>query len=109
MATVSNEWVKAVPPPASMYWRRVRQRAFELGSDGCTGVSELFKESCLEHDIHWRTGATIDGHTITTAQANTRFRLVIQSRSRFGVFSPISWIRYLGVSLGQHILKHESV
>ena len=106
---VSNTWIHAVPPAHSLYWRRVRQRAFELGSDGCTCVSELFKESCLEHDIHWRTSKTIDGHDITTAQANTRFRLVIQSRSRFGRFSPISWIRYAGVSLGGRFLKHESV
>ena len=106
--TVDDVWIRNVPPPDSFYWEHVRTVAKEMQSDGCTVVSDIFIDSCYEHDIHWRTGRTIYGVPITTAQANERFRRVIQSRSKVGVLSPVSWIRWAGVSVGGLFLKHKS-
>jgi hypothetical protein len=105
---VSNRWINTVPPEDDPYWERVRFVAEQIGSDGCSFVKDWFLDSCREHDIHWRTGATLDGAAITTRQSNTRFRLVIQSRSKFGVFSPLSWWRWAGVSLGGIFIDHKS-
>lgn len=106
--TVNDFWTDNVPPESSPYWTIVRKVAGILKSDGCTGVKDYFLDACLEHDIHWRTGRTVFGVSITTGQANRRFRKVIQSRSRFGRFSPMSWWRWAGVSIGAKFLKHES-
>jgi hypothetical protein len=106
--TVDNTWIDKVPPEASDYWRQVRFVANRLQSDGCTGVADIYLDACLEHDIHWRLGTTIYSVPITTAQANRRFRKVIQSRSRLGRFSPISWVRFLGVTIGAHFIPHNA-
>lgn len=90
------------------YWTRIRARAKELGSDGCTKAKDWHVECCYEHDIHWRTGKTLDGDPITTAEANARFRECIQNRSRLGRFSHMSWVRWVGVSIGALFMKHES-
>ena len=74
-----------------VYWWIIKKVAQDLGSDGCTGVPEFHQECCLEHDVHWRTGLTVLGQPITDRQANRRFRQCIQSRSRFGRFSPMAW------------------
>lgn len=94
-----EKWISQVPPLTSNYWCRVKRRARELDSDGCTLVSDIFILACWEHDIHWRLGATLYGTPISMSQANRRFRLVIQRFSRFGRFSPVSWIRWAGVSI----------
>lgn len=96
---VTEDWIRDVPLESAPYWGRVRHVARQLGSDGCTGVKDWYLDSCFEHDIHWRLGQTIDGYLISIAEANTRLRLVIQSRSRFGVLSPLSWGRYVGTSI----------
>jgi ferredoxin len=117
--TVDNTWIDNVPPRESSYWTQVRAKAAELQSDGCTGVSDICIDSCYEHDIHWRTGQTIYGVDITTAQANRRFRKVIEARfaehdNRVmrALATPIgygfAWGRFLGVSIGGHFLKHKS-
>jgi hypothetical protein len=100
--------VRDIPPEDDIYWFQVRIIADMMRSDGCTGVAEFYRDSCLEHDIHWRTGRTIHGLPLTTAQSNTRFRLVIQSRSRLGRFSPLSWWRYVGVSIGALFIAHKT-
>ena len=82
------------------YWDRIRQRAEELHSDGCTGVPEFYHDCCLEHDIHCRTGETLDGTPITRKEADAQFRRCIQNRSMFGCFSPLSWWRWVGVRIG---------
>ena len=81
------------------YWERVRDKAAELGTDGCTGATGAFLDCCLEHDVHWRTGKTLDGKPITKQEANTRLRACIQSRSIFGFYSPLAWWRWAVVSL----------
>lgn len=91
--------LRYIPPHYDPYWTKVRLRAKELKSDGCTVVSDFYLDSCLEHDIHWRTGKTLSGYALTERQANMRFRWVIQNRSIFGVWSPMSWGRWVGVSV----------
>lgn len=108
MARVSKHWITHPLPANSEYWDHVRFVATQLHSDGCTGVPEFYRDACLEHDIHWRTGRTTFDDTITTAEANTRFRRVIQSRSRLGRCSPLSWWRYAGVTIGARFLSHRS-
>jgi len=56
------------------YWQRVRARAAELGSDGCTSVSEWMQDCCLEHDVHCRTGMTLAGIPIDRFDADERFK-----------------------------------
>ncbi len=106
--SVNDTWIRTVPDCDSPYWRHVKVGALYLESDGCTLVSDLFLDACYEHDIHWRTGRTVYGNVITRKQANTRFRRVIQSRSRFGGCSPLSWVRWLGVSIGQWFIRPKS-
>lgn len=91
-------------PPLELAWTadyraRVRQRAAELRSDGCTGVPEFYQDACFEHDVHYRTGATLDGVPLTRADADRIFRHRIQAMSPFGVFSPMSWWRWAAVRL----------
>ena len=101
-------WTDNVPPAESPYWVAVRKVATQLKSDGCTGVADIYLDACLEHDIHWRTGHTLFGVPITTAQANRRFRKVIQARSPLGAWSPLSWWRWAGVTVGGVFLQHKS-
>lgn len=82
------------------YREWVEDTAAELGSDGCTGVSALYRFCCLEHDIHWRTGKRRDGREISEGESNEQFRSCIQRHSPFGWWSPLAWIRWLGVTFG---------
>lgn len=98
---------KPLPGPCNRpYWERVRHIAAELKSDGCTCVSEIFHDACLEHDIHWRTGRTVYGDPISCRDANARFRQQCQARSPLGKLSPLSLIRWLGVSVAAPFIYH---
>lgn len=83
----------------ALYWNRVRALARKLGSDGCTGVPEFYRDACLEHDVHYRTHRTVYGHGILKAEADRRFRQRIQEQSPLGRFCPLSWWRWLAVVL----------
>jgi hypothetical protein len=82
-------------------------RAEALGSDGCTGVPDWYLDACLEHDGHYAThvwcaytdeeGAFHPSYAISRETADLRFRHVIQTMSRFGRWSPLSWWRYAAV------------
>jgi hypothetical protein len=103
-----KKWIHTPEPKGDPYWDRVRAVAEGLHSDGCTLVADWYLDACYEHDIHWRTGQTLAGAKITTAEANTRFRRVIQSRSKLGRLNPVSWVRWVGVTLGARILDPAS-
>ena len=70
-----------------------------IKSDGCTGVKDYYRDCCVIHDLAYRGAVDPWGVSITRAQADTNLRLCIQSKSRLGVFSPLSWVRYAGVSV----------
>ena len=94
------DWeLRLVPPKGAYYWTRVRRVASRLGSDGCTGVPDFYLDSCLEHDIHYRTHHTLDGRRISRRQSDMRKRRVIQSRSPFGLLSPMAWWRWAGLRM----------
>lgn len=92
-------------PEDREYWAAVREWAKELDSDGCSWVIDFRRDTCLEHDAHWRTGYTMFGDRITKWQANVCFREAIQQRSWLGRWSPMAAIRFIGVSIGA--LFHE--
>lgn len=54
----------------------------------------MYVEACYEHDIHYRTHATVYGKSIKRRQADAVLRERIQSRSRFGCCSPMAWWRW---------------
>lgn len=89
-----------LPLTCAVYWRRVRMIAELLHSDGCTHVLDIYKESCLEHDVHYRLGRTINGAVLTRGDADRRFRQVIQQLSPFKKASPFAWWRWMFVRLG---------
>lgn len=80
------------------YWKAVADWAKD-NSDGCTGVPDYYIEACWEHDFHYKYAQTLYGDPITLEEANSRIRKAIQMRSKVRWFSPLSWIRYLGVSI----------
>jgi len=82
-----------------IYWERVKSRALQLKSDGCTGVPDWFLYSCEEHDIHYRTHKTILSDDLDRDQADYVLRRRVQQGSVFGWLSPISWIRWTGVRI----------
>lgn len=82
-----------------VYWSRIKEKADELGSDGCSGVPDFYRWTCWEHDIHYRTHAFLSGDTIDKATADYIFRVRIQQGSFWGKFSPMSWWRWIGVAL----------
>lgn len=79
------------------YWDRVRNRAAELGSDGCTKALGVKRDCCLEHDVSYADGHTVDGEPQTKQQADQRFLACLQRHSRLGFYSPLAWWRYLAV------------
>ena len=100
----------------SPYQRWVEAEAKKVNSDGCTVVSELFHICCLEHDLGYRHGrcprsAFVVGwdraRTIDRAEVDRRFRDCIRAHSALGRFSPIAYVRWLGVRMfGWFAWKH---
>jgi hypothetical protein len=82
---------------ANGYWAKVHVLASQLGSDGCTGVPDIYRDACYEHDIHYKTGKTIYGVALTRRDADAIFRERLQEMSFLGVFSPTAWTYWLGV------------
>lgn len=82
------------------YTKTIKEQAKELKSDGCTGVSELYRPACLEHDIAYRTGKDPYGFPVSRREADKRFRWHMQFLSPAGTFSPVAWGRWIGVRIG---------
>lgn len=112
----------------ALYWDWVREEAAKIKSDGCSGVPDFYLEACLQHDLAYfyaknpRSAYTywlkmdssegnaywnnIEGNTywkladpMFQSEADAQFRKAIQKRSRLGVFSPMSWWRWLGLKV----------
>jgi len=95
------------------YMQWVAREAYEMGSDGCTLVSELYHPCCLEHDLGYRIG--LDPRVayklgwehaplISRAEVDKRFRQCMQQMSPAGKWSPVSWLRWAGVRIGGYFL-----
>lgn len=84
-------------PHDAAYWEKVRFTAHQLETDGCTGVADIYVDSCYEHDIHCRTHRTVYGRALTSADAAAIFRERIQEFSWLGRLSPVSWWRWAAV------------
>ena len=82
---------------AKDYWQLVRDKADELGTDGCTMATGAYKDCCLRHDVEYRLGTTISGKPLTREEADKRFLSCMQSRSRLGWWAPLAWARYFAV------------
>lgn len=82
---------------ANGYWAAVHLKALELKSDGCSGASEVYREACLEHDIHYRTGKTLKGRIVTQKISDDIFwdRMVEMSPLRMA--SPMAWWRWIAL------------
>ncbi len=80
------------------YWSFIKQWASTY-SDGCSGVADIYVRACWEHDYHYRYARTVAGEPITRAQADARFRQVVQWDSPAHRFSPLSWWRWAGLRL----------
>lgn len=81
------------------YWQNVRNRAKQLGSDGCSGptLKGFYSLACFEHDIHYRTHHTLSGNPITRSQADQIFRLRHQEMSPLGGITPMGWWRWVAL------------
>lgn len=91
------------------YWEWVKEEAELVGSDGCSWVSELYQVCCYEHDLAYRYGkdprqAYLKDWTragfIDRAEADRRFRDCIRAHSALGAFSPLAFVRWIGVRIG---------
>lgn len=70
-----------------------------ITSDGCTGVTDFYRETCIEHDFYFATRRDFEGNPISFAETNARFRKAIQRKSKLRWFSPMSYWRWLAVSI----------
>jgi hypothetical protein len=100
-----TEKVEDVKETVVDYWDAVRRKAQEIKSDGCTVVADIYVDCCFEHDIHFYFGRKISPTTgeieenpISFLEANATLRNCIMKHSRFGRWSPLAWIRYIGVT-----------
>lgn len=87
------------PPPACDhdYWTRVRDVGDRIGADGCTMATGIRRDCCVEHDIAYRLGRTVDGQSLTKQEADKRFLACMQRRAWLGWWSPVAWVRYAAV------------
>lgn len=70
-----------------------------IDSDGCTGVPDFYKAECIKHDFYYRTHHNFKGELISKEWADLSFMRGIQSKSKFGKYSPMALWRYLGVRI----------
>jgi hypothetical protein len=86
-----------------VYWDAVRFIAKWLHADGCSSISQVYMEPCLEHDIHYKTRQWAEGWIsgrilpITRAQADWQMLLATMSRSPARVLTPIGWLRWIAL------------
>mgnify|MGYP001579824009 FL=1 len=99
-----------------LYWEFVREEAAKIGSDGCSVVSELFHDACLQHDLaYWYAkdpksayaemllgieDCWVEADPITRKEADAQFKQAIRAKSAFGKWSFIALVRWAGVRLG---------
>lgn len=93
-----------------LFWDWIRQEADLINADGCTGVTNMYGECCLQHDLEFRYGkqATsayryyVNGAlkpwelaaSLTFEQANENFKRCHFRRSKAGYLNLFAWWRY---------------
>lgn len=80
--------------PSKLYWI-VLKRAIK--SDGCSDVPDIYGHCCVGHDLCYRFGIDIYGNKVKKTDADAFLRRCMQRSSRFGRFSPVSWLYWAGV------------
>ena len=82
--------------PLDRYWDRVRAKAKELKTDGCSSWSQVYIGACLEHDIHHRTRRRLySAKPIGRLEADWLMLLATMARSPFRALTPIGWLRFV--------------
>lgn len=91
------------------YIKWVIEQAKLVGSDGCTVVADIYLPCCYEHDLGYHYGKDPRqafrygwdrAAFISRGEVDKRFRECIQAGSPVGKWSPVSYIRWLGVRIG---------
>jgi hypothetical protein len=93
-----------------LFWDFIRNEAAIINADGCTGVSNIYGECCLQHDLEyfWGVSATSayrhyreDGldywrtaDPVTFDQANENFKRCHFRQSKAGYLNVFAWWRY---------------
>lgn len=88
----------------------IREEAALINADGCTGVSNMYGECCLQHDAefyfgksaasayrHYREGDPeywLTADRITFEQANENFKRCHFRQSKAGYLNLFAWWRY---------------
>ena len=91
------EYLKRWQDPA--YPTRVHAEALRIYSDGCSGVTQLYRVVCEEHDVGYATHRDFaTGQVITEEDADLMLRWGIQHFSWLGRWSLVAWVRYTGLS-----------
>lgn len=96
----------------------IASEAKKIDSDGCTFVSELFHDCCSAHDLAYYYGKDprsayrqyralpedpgywLLADPITRGAVDKRFRSCIQQKAPLKRFSPLAWLRWVGVRAG---------
>lgn len=93
-----------------LFWDWIRQEAALIHADGCTGVSNMYGECCLQHDLEFYYGrSATDGYwhygnreaeywltakRITFEDANDHFKRCHFRQSKAGYLNVFAWWRY---------------
>lgn len=83
-------------------WDKVKSMAAALKGDGCTASPDLaYTRCCDEHDIHYRTGKTINGKPITRAQSDAQLRECMKRAGKTPVVGRwlLPWVYWSAVRL----------
>jgi hypothetical protein len=99
-----------VTQASSAYWDWVREQAQLIKADGCSGVPEINRVCCLEHDLAYFYGRSPQAAFVTKSwslaakcsrsDADARFRECNEDHSKLSRASLLAKWRWLGVRVG---------
>lgn len=101
------------------YQEWVRREAEAVRSDGCTSLTQWYRDCCLEHDLAYRHGKDPQdaylrcllgqpdywrqAQPISRRAADLRLSQCMQRQSPFSLLDPLSYIRFAGVRLFNYL------
>lgn len=90
-----------------------------VSSDGCTSLTQLYKDCCLEHDLAYRRGADprdayllaitgtenywAEAKPISRRAADLLLSQCMQQHSPFSLLDPLSYLRFVGVRFYNYV------